>query len=32
SKAIKSFIKKERLNIKEEKDLIKIFNFYSSLK
>ncbi|WP_347173368.1 hypothetical protein [Polaribacter uvawellassae] len=29
---IKSFIKKERLGIKKEEDLIKIFNFYTSLK
>lgn len=32
SNAIKSFIKKERLNIKNEEDLIKIFTFYASLK
>jgi len=31
SSAIKSYIKKEKLNIKKEKDLIKIFNFYASL-
>lgn len=32
SNAIKSFIKKERLGIKEKEDLIKIFNYYTSLK
>lgn len=32
SNAIKRFIKKERLGVKEEEDLIKIFNFYASLK
>lgn len=28
---IKSFLKKERINLKKEKDLIKVFNYYSSL-
>lgn len=32
SNSVKSFIKKERLGIKKEEDLIKIFNFYVSLK
>ena len=32
SNSVKSFIKKERLGIKKEEDLIKIFNFYASLK
>ena len=32
SNAVKSFIKKEKLGIKKEEDLIKIFNFYTSLK
>ncbi len=31
SGAIKSYIKKERLNIKKEKDLIKIFEYYTNL-
>ncbi len=30
--AIKNFLKKERLDIKKEEDLIKVFNFYASLK
>ena len=32
SNAVKNFIKKEKLGIKNEEDLIKIFNFYVSLK
>ena len=31
SKAISKYIKKEKLNIKKEEDLIKIFKFYASL-
>ncbi|WKD85664.1 hypothetical protein KCTC32516_01007 [Polaribacter huanghezhanensis] len=31
SNVVKHFIKKEKLNFKKEKDLIKIFNFYTSL-
>lgn len=32
STAVKNFIKQEKLNIKKEQDLIKIFNFYNSSK
>jgi len=31
SNAIKSFVKKEKLGIKKEEDLIKIFNYYNTL-
>ena len=31
SKTVRKYIKKEKLNIKKEKDLIKIFKFYASL-